>query len=268
MDSDEARSDLEEAARQLVEAPEERRDNHAATLKTLATNDLLASSYARLQFIIGALAFLLPVVVPLFDWIIDGHELRGSISSYYYGRTGGYFVGSLAAIGVFLFSYNYRRRPGFAGDDVLSSAAGTAAIAVALFPTPSNGADATGGAAVVGAIHLASAATLFSILAVLALCYFTRTDPEPHGFRAALVRTVRDDSSTSAKRRADNLLYRICGWTIVAGVLLAIANNIFDWGLLFWLEAVMVWAFGISWLRKSRNLSRAARGLMTVFSRS
>lgn len=224
-------------------------------------DDLLAESYSRLQFVIGALAILLPIVVALGDWLIDDHPLRGSISSYYYGRTGGYFIGSLCAIGVFLFSYNYRPRPGHDQDNLLSNVAAIAVIGVALFPTASTGADATGGARVVAYVHVLCAAVFFFLLAVLALFYFTRVNARSLGLTGSLRLAIRDQDDTSPSRARDNRIYRICGWTIVASLVAIVINNLLDAGLLFWLECVIVWAFGVAWLRKSAR-TKIALGLV------
>ncbi|MCB0993923.1 MAG: hypothetical protein KDB21_02445 [Acidimicrobiales bacterium] len=264
MEDERAREELDEAIDSLVEAPEQDRATRVDKVEEIVANDVLASSYARLQFLIGTIAFLLPVVVALFDWLIDDQGIRGSISSYYYGRTGGWFVGSLCAIGVFLLSYNLRPRPGFGVDNILTNLASVAVIGVALFPTSSEGEAATGGSAVVALVHVICAGVFFVLLAVLALFFFTRIDDRRYGFRRGLWRAVRNDPGTSPSRQRDNLVYRLCGWTIVACLALIVVNNALDLGWLFWLEAVIVWAFGVSWLRKSANVARALRKLTSV----
>jgi hypothetical protein len=50
-------------------------------------------------------------------------------------------------------------------------------------------------------------------------------------------------------------VYQVCGWTIVAVIVLVTLSQIFDppdaWRSLFWLESIGVVAFGVSWLVKS-----------------
>jgi hypothetical protein len=57
------------------------------------------------------------------------------------------------------------------------------------------------------------------------------------------------------RKRQRNLVYQVCGWTIVAVILLVSASQLVDppsaWHTLFWLESIGVVAFGISWLVKS-----------------
>lgn len=189
--------------------------------------------------VVGIIALALPFVVTIGDWLIDGHPVRGSISSYYYGRTGGYFVGSLCALGVFFLSYEYRRRPARTADYWLSNVASAAAIGVALFPTSSLGSRATGASRAISIVHVINGR-------------FTR-------LRRSLPRFFRDppDTSLEAKRRLQNVIYRICGSVIVASILVIVVNNIVDGPLLLWGEAAAVIVFGISWLVKSKKLVRS-----------
>lgn len=217
----------------------------------------LAGAYSYLQKVVGVIAVLFPVVVPAGDWLIDGHGLRGSLSAYYYGRTGGYFVGSLCAMAVFFLSYEYRPRPGREWDNRLANVACFAALGVALLPTASNGGSATGGAAVVSFLHLASAGLLFVLLAIFSLYQFTKTAGEdtgrmPLGERLGrLVRTAPGFlARMTPRKRVRNRVHRACGWVIVACIVGILLSNAFHWGLLFWLEAVAVLAFGFSWLVK------------------
>lgn len=218
--------------------------------------DVLTQAYRYLQRVIGVIALALPPVVYLGDRIIDGHKLRGSISSYYYGRTGGWFVGSLCALAVFFLSYDYRPRPGHDADNKLSNIASVTAIGVALFPTSEDGRRATGGSLRVAYVHLGCAAILFACLAVFSLYHFTRSDSVT-GKGIAWRRIFSDPRKPelSDKKRLRNKIHRACGWLIVTALLAVPINNAFHWRLLFWCEAVAVWAFGISWLVKSHWIS-------------
>src|SRR4051794_40937799 len=80
---------------------------------------------------IGILGVALPIALPLLYGIIAGQwHLLNSMSRYYYTDTRNIFVGTLCAIGVFLFCYRYKP-----SDFWVSNAAGLAAITVALCPT-------------------------------------------------------------------------------------------------------------------------------------
>lgn len=221
-----------------------------------AEQDFLARSYSYLQKVVGVIALALPFGVAVGDLVLDGQAVRGSISAYYYGRTGGYFVGSLCALAVFFLSYDYRPRPGHKIDNALSNVMSAAMIAVALLPTPSQGSAAVGGPRLVGYAHKASAAVVFGLLAVFSLYHFTKSAGEVSvdmGWKRRLMRIFRNDpdhSTAKGKKLVRNKIYRFCGWTIV-GCMLAIAlSDLFHWNLVFWLESVAVLAFGFSWLVK------------------
>ncbi len=219
-------------------------------MDSAADKEHLAEGYRFLMRCVGVLAFSLPFVVPLGDYLIDGQGIRGSISAYYYGRTGGYFVGSLCAMALFFFSYNHRERPGFRSDKWMSKAATVAALGVALLPTASNGGAATGGAAVVATLHLASAAILFGLLAAFCLYQFTKTaavTAEVTELRDKLMRVLRPHEREGTDGTGlKNIIYRVCGWIIVLCIALVAVSNAAGLGWLFWLEEVAVLAFGFS----------------------
>ncbi|MGE0309069.1 MAG: hypothetical protein AB7Q27_25315 [Acidimicrobiia bacterium] len=219
--------------------------------------EALAVAYAYLQKVVGIIAFILPFVVAIGDRVLDDQELRGSISAYYYGRTGNYFVGSLCALGVFFLSYDYRPRLDRELDNRLSNAAFLMAIGVALLPTPSSGSNATGGEKWVGFFHLVCAGILFGLLAVFSLYQFTKTEGEMKpGMSLAdklrrFIRTRPEVLETMTPlKRFRNKVYRTCGWIIVACIVAILLSNAFHWYLLFWLESIAVVAFGFSWLVK------------------
>src|SRR5438132_6135254 len=128
-------------------------------------DNFLVISYFSLRKAVGIIGLLLPFVVAVGKIILDGGGLQTSISAYYYTVMGNVLVGSLWAIGVFLFSYRgYDRK-----DEIAGKIASVAAIAVALFPT--NPKDALTGSWV-GRIHFTSAVILFLTLAFFSLVLF------------------------------------------------------------------------------------------------
>ncbi len=221
----------------------EKKDCLLREAQDLAGHSALADAYAYLQKAVGLIAVTLPFVVAIGHELSGGHGLRGSISSYYYTHMGNYFVGSLFALGVFFLSYNYRPLPKYQLDNYLSNVAGVMAVGVALFPTASDAARASGGAQVVAVLHLVFACTLFVLLAVFSLFLFTKTD---------------DRQNMTPEKRRRNLLYRICGVTIAIALVLVVVTEGFkppnSWHALFWLESVAVIAFGVSWLVKGEFL--------------
>jgi cytochrome bd-type quinol oxidase subunit 2 len=169
------------------------------------------------------------------------------MSSHYYSPVGGIFVGSLCAIGVFLFSYcGYDRR-----DKIAGRMACAFAVGVAMFPVRPDE-NFTETQELIGRFHLFSAAALFLTLAYFCLRLFVLTD--------------KKKMTTEKLRR--NKVYRTCGWTIL-GCIAAIgvvewlfenpyspylASRVKEFSPVFWLEAIAVVAFGMSWLTKGEAI--------------
>ena len=232
------------------------------------TDKTLAISYFGLRRTIGFIGFLLPLVLSLGKMVVAGAGIEGSISAYYYTSMGAVFVGSLCAIGVFLLWYTYKGH-----DHIAAIVAGIFAIGVALFPTTPAKDDTPAQAAsasalnvfapmpasaqnTVGTMHVVFAALFFLTLAYMSIFLFTRTyaRKDQHRVReflasAFVTRTDEPDGLRSAKKKR-NIIYRICGYTIVACIALMGLNALEKWDLLFWLETVAVMAFGFSWLVK------------------
>jgi hypothetical protein len=202
--------------------------------------DLGVVSYRTMRRAIGCIGISLPFVLAIVNvLLVSKVVLQGSVSGYYYTGVRGVLVGSLCAIGVFLFSYS-----GYDDwDKWITNAAGLFAIGVALFPTAP--ANPSASARAVGYVHLTCAALLFITLAVIALWLFRMT--EPHRER------------TPEKRKRD-LVYLLCGGVIALCVVLVpieslvIGAPIAKYNPLFWLEAVAIVAFGIAWLVKGETI--------------
>jgi hypothetical protein len=201
-----------------------------------------AAAYSYLQQVVGAIAVTLPFVLMIGNRAFGGH-IQGSISAYYYTHMGSYFVGSLFALGVFFLSYQYRPLPGYELDNRLANVASLMAIGVALFPTASGATNASAGAKFVAVLHLICAATLFALLGIFSLFFFTKTDDPAH---------------ITVRKRERNLVYRICGTIIFVALALVVVAEIVkppsSWHALLYLETIMVVAFGVSWLVKGRFL--------------
>ena len=200
----------------------------------------LVISYLALRKTIGVLGILLPFVLALGAIIIFHMSLQSSISYYYYTGMRDVFVGTLFAIGFFLFSYKGYER----ADDIAGHVACISAVGMALFPTRP-GPDDEG---IIGYIHFALAALLFLTLIYFSFVLFTKTDPDREPTRRKLQR---------------NRIYRACGWTMSACILLivlffvlpdGVASPIEQYDPVFWLEAIMVVAFGFSWLTKGEAI--------------
>jgi hypothetical protein len=195
-------------------------------------------SYRSLRRRVGAIGVALPPVLAIGAAALFGVGLLSSVSAYYYTGMRGVLVGSLCAIGVFLLSYRFGK-----ADDLLGDVAGIAAIGLALFPTAPEG-GGMGWVRVVGVVHLVFAAVFFLALAIFSLFLFTRTDGD-----------------VTPRKLVRNVVYRVCGWVIVACLVLAVFTDLAvgdavkaEYRPLFWLETVAVLAFGVSWLVKGEAL--------------
>ena len=197
-------------------------------------------SYIGLRRAIGGIGIALPFVLVIGNLLLTGEGLRSSLSSYYYTGMRDIFVGSLCAVGVFLFCYRYDR-----ADDLMANIAGASAIGVALLPTrPTVPTSMT--QIVVGWVHLTFAAVFFALLAWFCLVPFTR-----------------DDGAPTPRKMVRNTVYRACGIVILACLVLAAVNGILvppavaNWlhGL-FWLESLAALAFGVAWFVKGDTVLR------------
>lgn len=201
----------------------------------------LVLSYLALRKAIGVLGAVLPFVLAIGLYVLFGEGLQTSISGYYHTDMRNVFVGTLCAMGVFLFSYN-----GYERDYIVAKLAGAFAIGVALFPTkPDNPSQPE---KVIGVIHLVLAALFFTSLAYFSLYLFTKTDP---------------NKTPTPQKLKRNRVYRACGYTIVGALLLIgvygilphdVGNQLAHLKPVFWLESVAVVAFGISWLTKGEAI--------------
>jgi hypothetical protein len=201
----------------------------------------LVLSYLELRKSLGVIGIALPFILVVGKILLQGDGLLSSISMYYYSAMGGVFVGSLSAIGVFLWSYR--------GYDIRDSIAGhfaaIFAVGVALFPTTPDG-TVTSTQLAIGMLHYTFAGLFFGTLIYFALVLFRKTDSSKPPTKQKLMR---------------NHIYAICGYTMLASIiLLALARFLLSdssvYGLhpIFWLESILVEAFGISWLVKGEAI--------------
>lgn len=236
-------------------------------------NELIIS-YMFLRKTVGWIGSLLPIVLIAGNTIFFATPRPYSMSGYYYTHMRNVFVGALCALGVFLVAY--------AGYDELdrwiTNIAGFGAIGVAFFPTdpavcpaqaqaclPPSVRQLSTGQQVVGGFHLAFAIITFLALALMAL-RFAKAGQTPDGL--GLLGRIRyglgfgppGDSQRPPQKKPRTMIYRACGLTIVACVILGALSNLLseavraDWPLLFIFEALAVFAFGVSWFAKGRTM--------------
>ncbi len=187
-----------------------------------------------LRKVIGILGIALAFIV------VAGGSLSGvfmsSISAYYHTNMQDIFVGFLMVVGAFLLSYKGYDKL----DDTTATIAGLAAIGVGLFPCTGL---TTGflllSSSLSNLIHLVSATIFFTTIAFISSFQFTKT--------GAIV--------TVAKKKR-NRLYKVSGLIIAACIVVLLFLNIFATAGYFVLiaEAIMLVAFGISWLVKGEAI--------------
>jgi len=204
----------------------------------------LVLSYLGLRRAIGWIGLLLPFVLALGAAVLRDAFAHPTISSYYYGVMSGVLVGSVCAIGVFLMSYRGHERK----DDVAGSIGGLAAVGLALFPVAPN-VDPTTAQKVVGAFHFVFATIFFVTLAFFCICLFTKT---------------HKGAKPAGRKLTRNRIYIACGWVMLGCIVLigvchlpAVARTrLDDLRPVYWLEAIAIVAFGVSWLIKGETLFR------------
>jgi hypothetical protein len=205
----------------------------------------------RLRRGIGFVAIVLPVAVTIGNAVIDGHvRLLGSVSGAYYTGMRDVFVGSMAAIGIFLLIYRHAKI-----DDVLSNLGGVSALAVALFPAKEINTDIPQTEKIIGIVHLAASTLMFLIMAIFCFFVFTRPD-------------VRmDKSDLPQSKRVRNRLYVLSGWVLVLALAAGAAGSMYlphDLMVkiepMFWGEAIAIWAFGFAWLVKGDTIVPSSAG--------
>jgi len=216
-------------------------------LRTKLPNPVI--SYKNLRTLIGILGMLLPVVCYFGGRWFAGLPLQRSISFYYHTNVRDAFVGLLVAVGMFMVTYR-----GYENiDNIVSHVIGAAALGIAIFPCL----DAADPAKLVGffqiapkasnTIHVSSAATFFFLLAINSIFIFTLSD--------------KPKDQMGDKKKIRNKIYVACGVIILLcmATLIAIEFTIPEavidsLGIVFWVEAVMLNAFGISWLVKGEAI--------------
>lgn len=220
------------------------------------TQDLVLS-YHRVRTALGMLGLFLPLTLILGGLQTTG-QIEPSISDFFHTKMRDVYVGTLSAIGIFLISYRgYRRRDDeVLSDNVLATLAGLAAFGLAFFPNApgTNGAETVSqvvlGEKVAMGVHFVSGSLFFFCLALFCYLQFPKT-------------------ANPTRRR----IYLACGHVIILSLIGLIVGSYFkmngsealqrfvvDWRVVFWAEAVGVWAFSLSWLVKGKaDLALARR---------
>lgn len=222
------------------------------------TKDELVLSYHRVRQALGVLGLSLPTTL-IVGSLLSEAGLAPSISDFYHTSLRDIFVGTLCAIGIFLFSYRGYRpvQDEKISDDILATLAGITAFGLAFFPNEGGGYEVVSltqvlvGPKLASVIHYACALVFFFCLGLF--CY------------------VKFPKTANPRRRR---FYIWCGHVILVSSLAILAGSVLrdigsdamkDWVLrsrmIFWAEAAGVWAFALSWLIKGKaDMSLLAAG--------
>jgi hypothetical protein len=216
-------------------------------------------SYLAVRIAVGALGFLLPVVVVLVDGLwFDGRFPRDSLSAYYWSGTREVFVGGLCATAIVLVTY---RVVEWNPDNLFSIAAGVAAVLVAMFPTSHPPGDSVLtplqdrlSETAVKVVHFSAAGVFILSLGVICIFFGVRDGKRP-------------DRAPRRQHRS-RVFHFTCAGVIGAAVLFILVVDLglgWDRALLIG-EVASVWAFSASWLvkglelRELRSPARRPRG--------
>jgi hypothetical protein len=201
-------------------------------------------SFLTIRKVIGILGLVLPFAVAI-GALMYGNVtgILGSISDYYYSNMRDVFIGILCGMSLFLLSYfGYDWQ-----DKIASKICGIAALGVAFFPTKLKAGTLKPCLSLIdnpdlsNIIHFTSAGLLFLAFSYFSLVLFQKTNK----------------TQLSRQKIARNKIFRFCGINIICCMVLIGIYNLFLTGTpvksinpVFWLEVIMLWSFGISWLVK------------------
>ena len=202
------------------------------SLTNTARGENAALSYRNLRAIIGYVGLSLPTVL-LVAGLADG-RIESSISAYYYTRAGNIFTGALCVIGVFLLAY---RLTSWAVDNIMTTAAGIAALGVAFFHCAPRNPTLT--QLRLADVHLTCAAALFILLGAISLIIFPQDVPPDQQWR------------TNCYRGLGGLIWLSI---ILMPTLNALAGSFYDGHHVFLiLETTCVMAFAVSFILKGHG---------------
>ena len=204
----------------------------------------LTISFLTMRKAIGFIAMVFPFAL-IFGAMFGGYvPMQDSISAYYWTTSNIIFVSMLVTFGIFLLSYNgYDKR-----DKWITSIAGVSMLLVAFFPCEGSPVPdylfmflPVKASAI---IHYTAAISTFSLMGVMSLFQFTQ------------------GSSDTKQKKKRNLIYKISGITIFATIALMVVIQFIPHGrevtdvirLWYWLESIILWAFGVSWLVKGEAI--------------
>lgn len=212
-------------------------------------------SYYTMRRAIGILGITLPLILVAGSSLFgDCDEVQKSISTYYHTNMRNIFVGFNCAVALFLFAYR--------GHDWRDNLAGYLGcifvLGVAFLPCSVGSASqpclvqVSALNPLVGKLHNLCALLYFIILIVYALFLFPKTHMDM---------ITGEKMFMGYQKRKRNVIYYFCGSMMTVSLLLMLAYMWFlearfpgmkSLNLIFWLESIVLFSFGISWLTKGQ----------------
>jgi len=219
-------------------------------MKIFARNGTRTSHLER-SFIIqrrgmALLAAAFPVIFLVSSFILERTTFQTSISAYYWtlDPERNIFVGVLCAVGVFLLLYK-----GYSWfEDRVLDVAGVSAVGIAFFPMDKLGDCVSSASGVTASAHGTFAVIFFACIAII--CIFMSRNS---------LKDINDPHRRAMFRRA----YRWCSGTMIVSIGFAVLYRLLpeeyalflcEKSIIFWVEAVGVWAFSAFWYIKTREL--------------
>jgi hypothetical protein len=213
----------------------------------LPLNVELVISFLTLRKALGWLGLMMPIIVRLGAWYFEKIPSNTSISAYYYTRMRDVFVGTLAAIGVFLFCYRGPDRQ----DNILTNIAGLSAIAIGLLPTepeyhpvilqqfPEALSVACYSTRGLLGYHIYVVAAFFLIISYLCIFRFPKLS----------------QPLITKQKLSRNKIYVACGIVmLVMLIAIVVIKAKAEGRSIFWPETIAILAFGIAWLTKGQAI--------------
>ncbi len=188
---------------------------------------------------IAAISILFPLVLWFVGLSLNVH-LQGSISAYYHTPMRDVFVGSLFAIGAFLYLYR-----GYSTvENIALDFAGIFAIGVAILPTS---AISEPKCDTFTAPYLHGVCAILFFIAIAYVCIFQSSET---------LKEMIDES----RRKFYEILYKILGvGMIVLPLLSALLLHLLDktQSIVFFVELAGVWIFSTYWIVKSLEIQES-----------
>lgn len=211
-----------------------------STEQYLARAELLVVSYMTIRRAVGLSGLALPVVL-LVGGLLSGVPVQDNMSSYYHTAMRDVFVGTLSAIGIFLFCY----RGYDSVENWSANIGGASAIGIALFPLDFNS-DPLVQRSIHGYLHTVCGGVFFLTLAFYSLYHFprdSRRESDPHLFERRFIFISSGMTILFCMMLMGGYLFLLpTGWKA----------KLNTYNFLFWMEWIAVWSFASAWLAKGR----------------